>query len=91
MERTISGHEAGSRFRSVGHAAGWGPGLFGRGRDALSTWRERQRQRRELAGLSMHDLAELGIPPGLAAYEAGRWPWQNISAEWRALCAARRR
>ena len=57
---------------------------------ALSRWRERMRQRRELSALSERALADLGIPLGLAAYEAGRWPWQRISAEWQALDRVRR-
>lgn len=90
MERATSGHEAGIRFRIDGRAAGRGLGLFGRAWGALSIWHERHRQRRELAEMSGRDLADLGIPPGLAAYEAGRWPWQKISSEWRALGAERR-
>lgn len=84
----VSGRGAGMRVRGAGRAAGRGPGLFGKVRGMLLRWRERQRQRRALAALSERDLADLGIPIGLALYEAGRWPWQNISPEWRALGAA---
>ncbi|HJU20332.1 MAG TPA: DUF1127 domain-containing protein [Stellaceae bacterium] len=66
------------------------PGLFRRASGALGRWRERVRQRRELAALSKRELADLGIPPGLAAYEAGRWPWQGVSAAWRELDRAHR-
>jgi uncharacterized protein YjiS (DUF1127 family) len=62
-------------------------GVFGkslvRGWSALFGWRERMWRRRDLAALSGRDLADLGIPPALAVYEAGRWPWQKISPEWR--------
>ncbi len=63
---------------------------FGRAWDALFGWRERMRRRRELAVMSERDLVDLGVPPGLAAYEAGRWPWQKASPEWRDLDAADR-
>lgn len=88
MERTIPRREAGIRFRVDGRAAGRGLGPFRRAWGALRSWHERHQQRRELAAMSGRDLADLGIPPGLAAYEAGRWPWQKISPEWLALGAA---
>ncbi len=78
---TICGDEAGVRRRLDGCT----PGIFGGIWRALSRWRERIAERRELAALSQRDLADLGIPPGLAAYEASRWPWQNVSSEWREL------
>jgi uncharacterized protein YjiS (DUF1127 family) len=58
--------------------------------NALFGWRERMRQRRDLAAMSERDLADLGVPPGLAAYEASRWPWQKASPEWQTLDAADR-
>jgi uncharacterized protein YjiS (DUF1127 family) len=90
MEWTILGHGAGLRFRVIGRAAGWRLDPFRRAGAALSIWRERHRRRRELAEMSGRELADLGIPPSLAAYEAGRWPWQKISAEWQALGKAYR-
>jgi uncharacterized protein YjiS (DUF1127 family) len=78
---TISRYEIGVRRRIGGRTLG----IFGRIWKALRNLRERIRERRELAALSQRDLADLGIPPGLAAYEASRWPWQKISSEWREL------
>jgi uncharacterized protein YjiS (DUF1127 family) len=63
---------------------------FARAWNALFGWRERMRRRRDLAAMSERDLADLGVPPGLAAYEAGRWPWQKVSPEWQTLDAADR-
>jgi uncharacterized protein YjiS (DUF1127 family) len=63
---------------------------FARVWNALFGWRERMRQRRDLAAMSERDLVDLGVPPGLAAYEAGRWPWQKASPEWQTLEAADR-
>ena len=82
----ICGDEAGVHHRTGGRT----PGIFARIRKALHSWRERVAERRELAALSQRDLADLGIPPGLAAYEASRWPWQNVSSEWRELDEAGR-
>lgn len=90
MDRTISGRDAGMRFCLAARAAGRGFGLLGKIGTANRLWRERMRQRRQLAALTARDLADLGIPVGLAAYEASRWPWQGISADWRALVAVRR-
>jgi uncharacterized protein YjiS (DUF1127 family) len=83
MERAaIAGHEIGVRVAAVGRAAGAGFGTLWR---ALCSWRERMRQRSELAAMCQRELTDLGIPPGLAAYEAGRWPWQKMSPIWRVL------
>lgn len=90
MDRTLSGRGVNLRFRLSARTAGRGLGLIGKARGVRKIWRERMRQRRALAMLSAHDLADLGIPLGLAAYEVGRWPWQPISADWRALADARR-
>jgi uncharacterized protein YjiS (DUF1127 family) len=73
--------------RSIG---GRTPGIFASIRKAVRLWRERVAERQELAALSQRDLADLGIPPSLAAYEASRWPWQNVSSEWRELDEAGR-
>lgn len=83
-KRTASDHPAGDLLWAD-DAAGEG---FASARGVLGRWRERMRQRRELAAMSPHDLAGLGIPPGLAAYETGRWPWQKISPAWRLLDGA---
>lgn len=90
MDRTLSGRDAGMRFCIAARAAGRGLDLLGMIWDVPKVWRERMRQSRQLAALTVRDLAALGIPVGLAAYEAGRWPWQGISADWRALVTARR-
>jgi uncharacterized protein YjiS (DUF1127 family) len=83
MNRTaLSGHAADAGYRPDTRAPGAG---FGR---VLFRWRERMWQRRELAAMSGRDLAELGVLPALAAYEAGRWPWQKISPAWRESYAA---
>lgn len=42
----------------------------------LSLWRERGLARQRLAGLSRQALADLGIDPGQAAFEAERPFWQ---------------
>jgi|GEM_PF-2226658 uncharacterized protein YjiS (DUF1127 family) len=86
MVRTLGGRDGGSRFCADGRR----PGAPARVWRALRDWRERLRRRRALAGMSGSALAELGIPPGLAAYEAGRWPWQPISTEWREFEEAHR-
>lgn len=49
------------------------------------TWRKRARQRQELAQIAACDLAEFGIPPGVAAAEASRWFWQQPSRSWQSL------
>jgi uncharacterized protein YjiS (DUF1127 family) len=79
MVRTPGGRDGGSRFRADGRR----PGALARVWRAVRGWRARLHRRRALAGMSGSALAELGIPPGLAAYEAGRWPWQPVSAGWR--------
>jgi uncharacterized protein YjiS (DUF1127 family) len=84
--KTICGGETGVPRRTGDRT----PGIFARIRKALHSWRERVAERRELAALSQRDLTDLGIPPGLAAYEASRWPWQNVSSEWRELDEAGR-
>lgn len=89
---TSSGHRAGIAYFPAARACGarpQRPGLLARAWTALGGWRERSGQRRELAALSPRDLADLGIPPALAAFEMGRWPWQKASPEWREIAAAR--
>ena len=48
----------------------------------LRTWRERQRERRELSLMLPRDFGDLPVPPGLIADEIRRWPWQKASQEW---------
>lgn len=42
----------------------------------LQVWRERQRQRRELAFLCERDLRNIGVPRDTVIDEARKWPWQ---------------
>jgi uncharacterized protein YjiS (DUF1127 family) len=51
----------------------------------LRTWRERHLERRNLSLMSGRDLADLRIPPGMAAAEASRWLWQQPSPGWQSL------
>jgi uncharacterized protein YjiS (DUF1127 family) len=43
----------------------------------LLTCSERRRQRRMLATLNDHLLADLGLSHSNVSREAGKWPWQN--------------
>lgn len=43
----------------------------------LRLWRDRERERRELATLSARDLHEIGASPSLVRFELRRWPWQT--------------
>src|SRR5579863_8716863 len=54
------------------------------------TWRERNRLRRELSTMSPHDFGDLPIPPGMIFDECRRWPWQNVSPQWRTIREWRR-
>lgn len=54
-------------------------------------WRERERERRELATMASRDFGDLAVPPGLIREELRRWPWQARSQVWNALAAAARR
>ena len=42
----------------------------------LQIWRERQRERRELAFLCERDLHNIGVPRDAVIDEAHKWPWQ---------------
>jgi uncharacterized protein YjiS (DUF1127 family) len=48
-------------------------------------WRERERQRRELAQMSALDFGDITVPPCLQRDEVRRWPWQRPSAQWEEL------
>lgn len=62
---------------AAGHAGGAGFGEFvGNAIAQLGAWRERSRQRRELSGLSLHLLKDMGIDPADAAREAGKPFWR---------------
>ena len=54
------------------------------------TWRERNRLRRELSTMSPGDFGDLQIPPGMIFEECRRWPWQNVSPQWRTIREWRR-
>ncbi|MBX3497964.1 MAG: DUF1127 domain-containing protein [Alphaproteobacteria bacterium] len=42
----------------------------------LALWRKRARERAEIAQLSARDARDLGIDPGLLAYEASKPFWR---------------
>jgi len=42
----------------------------------LALWRKRARERAELATLSARDARDLGIDPGIVAYEASKPFWR---------------
>ena len=54
------------------------------------TWRERDRLRRELSTMSPHDFGDLPVSPGMIFDECRRWPWQNVSPQWRTIREWRR-
>jgi uncharacterized protein YjiS (DUF1127 family) len=54
-------------------------------------WRERERERRELAMMSSRDFGDLAVPPGLVREELRRWPGQVWSQGWNALANASKR
>ena len=56
----------------------------------LGLWRERHRQRQELAMLSDRDLRDTGVTRDLVAHEAGKWPWQAWHPQLRAFEEAAR-
>jgi len=43
----------------------------------LRLWRERHRQRQELALLTDRELLDAGVPRDLVRHEARKWPWQR--------------
>jgi uncharacterized protein YjiS (DUF1127 family) len=52
-------------------------------------WRDRERLRRELAGMRHRDFGDLAVSPGLIEDEKRRWPWQELSSEWSTVTSAR--
>lgn len=52
-----------------------GDGLFGSALTILETWRQRGRQRRELAALPREILRDIGIDPAEALYESQKPFW----------------
>jgi uncharacterized protein YjiS (DUF1127 family) len=55
-------------------------------------WRDRHRQRLELAMLPGGDLRDTGVSRDLVAHEARKWPWQAWHPQLQAFeDAARRR
>jgi uncharacterized protein YjiS (DUF1127 family) len=51
----------------------------------LARWRERERLRRELAGMRSRDFGDLAVPRGLIEDEKRRWPWHGWSPEWSSI------
>jgi len=51
-------------------------------RRLLRGWRDRTRQRRELARLHSRDFGALPVPDNLLAEESRKWPWQRFSPQW---------
>ena len=45
----------------------------------LAAWRQRSRARQALAQLDRHALRDVGIDPGLAAFEAAQPFWRELS------------
>ena len=45
----------------------------------IATWRQRSRARRTLAQLGPHMLRDLGIDPGLVAFEAAQPFWRALA------------
>lgn len=48
-------------------------------------WRERERERQELASMSPLNFGDVTVSPGLVREELRRWPWQGWSSEWLAM------
>jgi len=40
--------------------------------------------------MSPGDFGDLQIPPGMIFEECRRWPWQNVSPQWRTIREWRR-
>ena len=57
----------------------------------IRTWRQRRRQRAELAMMGITGFDDIGIPPGLAAKEVGKGFWRAWDSEWREIEEWRRR
>jgi uncharacterized protein YjiS (DUF1127 family) len=57
----------------------------------LRLWRERHRQRQELAMMCENDLKDTGVARDLVAHEARKWPWQAWHPQLRAFEEAARR
>ena len=66
-------------------------GLVAAGLRQIAKWRERERERCELAMMSTRDFGDLAVPPGLVREELRRRPWQAWSQGWNALAAASKR
>jgi uncharacterized protein YjiS (DUF1127 family) len=67
-----------------------GRGLIDAVLRVLRRWRERERLRRELAGMRDRDFGDLVIPPGLIEDERRRSPWQEWSSEWSTIASRRK-
>jgi uncharacterized protein YjiS (DUF1127 family) len=51
----------------------------------IRTWRQRHRQRAELAMMGITGFNDIGIPPSLAAKEIGKGFWRACDSEWRKM------
>lgn len=51
-------------------------------RRVVRGWRDRTRQRRELARLRSRDFGDLPVPDNLLVEESRKWPWQRFSPQW---------
>ena len=52
-------------------------GAFASFHDILATWRQRSRERRELATLDSRTLSDLGLSPSEVAFEANKPFWRD--------------
>ena len=57
----------------------------------VAKWRERERDRRELAMMSHRDFGDLVVPPGLVREETRQWPWRGWNQGWDAIAVPRKR
>lgn len=71
---SIDRSSAGNGARPVVEALRRMPGVVGK---ALAVWRERHRQRRELALFCARDFRDCRVPIDVIAREARKWPWQR--------------
>ena len=83
-------HEYRPPAAASANRAGSGPAAFIAILRLLRVWRERAKERRELAMLSDREIADFRVPKLLAAEEARRWPWEEWDPQWREIETRRR-
>jgi uncharacterized protein YjiS (DUF1127 family) len=66
-------------------------GIYVAIRQMLRLWRERRRQRQELAMIRDGDLRDTGVSRDLVAHEFRKWPWQAWHPQLQAFEEAARR